>query len=347
MLEQLEYVVEHFCQNSRFINDISGLEKYMEDQKLSTVEKTFILEEVFNYNQKIYNLMAEENTKLEKIISRVSVVKDLKELNIPVKEELKKENNIITLNIDAKEYINKIKRNDNLEEIKSLLPIKGTLNYNHIINIIILSLYEDIIDYKKMLLEDKHIMNEEEIDVFQNEINQLMLKINYLKTLNKVVPKVQKEQEEPQNDFIFLQTKSGNYSIFSDIKEIAFEHYYLFETLLKEMKNNKFRNIKYISNNDALQDTIEVKYNQARITFVKLRKNKYVILDMFIKKVQTNAIYKASLKNKIDLYRENYKVINDLIDNESFIDDNNKIFEQVLKILSKEPKTKKLGGNYE
>lgn len=340
----LEYILEHFSKDSRFINDINGLEKYLETKKLNSEEKCKIIREVFDYNSKMYLLMMEENKKLEKIISRVLMVKEGKELVIPSLEEVKKEDSIITLDVNAKEYITRIKSCDNLDEMKELLPTKGVLNYNHIINVIILSLFEDIIDYKKMLQEDKNSMTKEEIDVFKNEINKLSLKVEYLKKLNLVVPKTSKTKDEDVNKFIFLKTNGGNYSIFSDIKEIASEHYYLFSTLLAEMRKGKFRNIKYFNNNNALQDTIEVKYNQARITFTSLGSNKYVILDMFIKKVQTDAAYKASLKNKIDLYKDNYNLINDLKDNESFLEENDKIYNQVLKILTKEPKIKKLGG---
>lgn len=342
-----EYILEHFSKDSSFINKIDELSTYLDEQNLDISEKCKIIREVYDYNNRMLALMKEENKKLERIISKVLTIKEGKLLVIPKKEESKDDDTVITLDINAKEYITRIKSCDNLDEIKSLLPAKSSLNYTHIVNIVILSLFEDIIDYKKMLQEDKKNMTTEEIDFFKNEINGLLLKVEYLKRLNVVAIKPLKIKNTAINQFIFLQTSIGNYSIYSDIKELAPEHYYLFLTLLTEMENGKFRNKKALNNNNEIQNTMEVKYNQARITFISLGNHKYAILDMFIKKVQSDAAYKASLKNKYDLYKDNSKVISSLLDNKDFLEQNRKVYKQVIEILNKEDKVKKLGVKHD
>lgn len=338
-----EYILEHFCVDSKFINDIEGVIEYLNSLEVTNEEKIEILKDISNYNEKMRSLMIKENKELEKIISNCTASNTGKELEIP-KEELEKKEDIITLEIDAKRYISRIISSKNYDEIKDILPLKGNLNYNHIINVIILGLYEEVIEYKKLLVMDKSSMSEKEIKDVKLEINYLLLKINFLKKLNQKNSVVIENDNREINDLLFLKTASGNYSVFSDLKEIAIDHYNLFHTLLTEMINGKFRNLKRFNDNNAIQGMMEVRYNQARITFIPMSKDKYVILDMFIKKTQVDAVYKAALKNKYDLFRENYLIINNLMFNDEYLEENRKVLDSLLSTLEKDTKVKKLGG---
>lgn len=338
-----EYILENFCVNSKFINDIDGVIEYLKSLEITNEEKIEILNSISNYNEKVRLLMLKENKQLEKIITNCVASNTGKELEI-IKEEKDKEEDIITLEIDAKKYITRIISSKSYEEIKSILPLKGSLNYNHIINVIILGLYEEVAEYKKLLIMYKNNMSEKEQEDIKKERDYLLLKINYLKKLNQKASKTIQNDEKLVNDLIFLKTSSGNYSIFSDLKEIASEHYSWFYTLLVDMANDKFKNLKRFNDNNTIQGMMEVRYNQARITFMPLSKNKYVILDMFIKKTQIDAGYKASLKNKYDLFRENYSVIRSLVFNEEYLEENKKVFNNLLSSLEKDVKVKRLGG---
>lgn len=338
-----EYILEHFCVDSKFINDIDGVLKYLKSLEVSSGEKIQILKDISSYNEKMRSLMIKENKELEKIISNCTTSNTGKELEIP-KEEPSKKEDIITLEIDAKRYVNRIISSKSYDEIKTILPLKGSLNYNHIINVIILGLYEEVVEYKKLLVTDRSSMSEKEIEDIKSEVSHLLLKINFLKNLNQKVLIVSEKDSIDVNDLLFLKTSSGNYSVFSDLKEIAIEHYNLFYTLLTEMTNGKFRNLKRFSDNNTIQGMMEVKYNQARITFIPMSKNKYVILDMFIKKTQVDAAYQAALKNKYDLFKENYSVINNLMFNDEYLGENRKVLDSLLSTLEKDTKVKKLGG---
>lgn len=338
-----EYILEHFCVDSKFINDIDGVIEYLNSLEVTNEERIDILKDISNYNEKMRSLMIKENKELEKIISNCTASNTGKELEIP-KEELEKKEDIITLEIDAKRYISRIISSKNYDEIKDILPLKGSLNYNHIINVIILGLYEEVVEYKKLLVMDKSSMSEKEIKDVKLEINYLLLKINFLKKLNQKTSVVIENDSREINDLLFLKTSSGNYSVFSDLKEIAIDHYNLFHTLLTEMINGKFRNLKRFNDNNAIQGMMEVRYNQARITFIPMSKDKYVILDMFIKKTQVDAAYKAALKNKYDLFKENHLIISNLIFNDEYLEENRKVLDSLLSTLEKDTKVKKLGG---
>lgn len=342
----LDYILQQFSNNSKFINDLDGVYKYLDSLNLNYDEKEKILMDISNYNEKIYLLMKKENKELERIITKpLSNISEHKELVFP-KEELKNEESIITLEVDAKELLSRIRVSKSLEEMKNILPTKNSLNYSQIINVIILGLYEDIMDYKKILILDNNISSEE-LQEIKFEINNLLLKINYLKKLNVKPIKVLVDKKESTNTLLFLKTASGNYSIFSDLKEIPSENYNIFYTLLTEMLEDNFKNFKRLSDNGTVSGVMEVKYNQARITFIPVGKNKYVILDMFIKKVYTDANYKASLKNKYDLFKDNYSSINNLLFNEEYLEENRKILDNLLATLNTGNKVKKIGDFYE
>lgn len=338
-----EYILEHFCVDSKFINDIDGVIEYLKSLEVSNEEKIEILKDISSYNEKMRSLMIKENKELEKIISNCTASSTGKELEMPKEEPTKKED-IITLEIDAKRYINRIIGSKSYDEIRDILPLKSSLNYNHIINVIILGLYEEVVEYKKLLVMDRSDMSEKEIDDVKLEINYLLLKINFLKKLNQKTSIVIENDSREVNDLLFLKTSSGNYSVFSDLKEIAIDHYNLFHTLLTEMTNGRFRNLKRFNDNNAIQGMMEVRYNQARITFIPMSKDKYVILDMFIKKTQVDAAYQAALKNKYDLFKENYSVISNLMFNDEYLEENRKVLDSLLSTLEKDTKVKKLGG---
>lgn len=338
-----EYILEHFCVNSKFINDIDGVIEYLNSLEVTSEEKIQILKDVSSYNEKMRSLMIKENKELEKIISNCTASSTGKELEVPKEATLKKED-IMTLEIDAKRYVSRIINSKSYDEIKDILPLKGSLNYNHIINVIILGLYEEVVEYKKLLVADRRSMSEKEIEDIKSEISYLLLKINFLKKLNQKTIIISEDDGMDVNDLLFLKTSSGNYSVFSDLKEIAIDHYNLFHTLLTDMANGRFRGLKRFSDNNAIQGMMEVKYNQARITFIPMSKDKYVILDMFIKKTQVDAAYQAALKNKYDLFKENYSVISNLMFNDEYLEENRKVLDGLLSTLEKDTKVKKLGG---
>lgn len=338
-----DYILENFSKDSKFINDLEGVENYLDSSNVTAQEKVEILKAISIYNEKMRSLMMKENKELEKIISKKTSSNTGKELVIP-KEEIVKKEDIITLGIDAKKYVTRIISSKSYEEIKNILPLKGSLNYNHIINVIILGLYEEVVEYKRLLIMDRANMPEKEVKDIKVEINNLLLKINYLKRLNQKSSTIIEGNDDSINTLLFLKTTSGNYSIFSDLKEVAAEHYNLFHTLLTDMMNDKFKNLKRFNDNNAIQGLLEVRYNQARITFMPVAKNKYVILDMFIKKTQIDAAYQAALKNKYDLFKENYLIISNLVFNDEYIEENKKVLDSLLSTLEKDAKVKRLGG---
>ena len=77
----LEYIIEHFRNDSQFINDFDGLEVYINDLNVSLETRNNLLREVFEYNGKIYSIICEDNKRLEKIISARETIKKYKNVS--------------------------------------------------------------------------------------------------------------------------------------------------------------------------------------------------------------------------------------------------------------------------
>lgn len=339
-----DYILEHFCSDSKFINDLDGVLAYLNSLNLNNDEVAEILNKISDYNEKRYLFMVDENKKLEKIISKSTTNNIGKDLIIPKVELSKQDDNISILEINVKKYVDEIKNSKSCDEIKNILPNKGSLNYSSTINLIILGLYEDIFVYRKLLAMDRMNISAEELKNIKKEIETLQIKIDYIKRLNQNTHIVINNKDDSINTLLFLKTASGNYSIYSDLKEIACEHYYLFHRLLTSLIKDKPMNFKRFSDNDIIQGLMEVRYNQARVTYMPVSKNKYVILDMFIKKTQVDAGYQAALKNKCDLFKDNQPVILNLMSNDEYLEENKRVLNNLLSTLEHDSRVKKLGG---
>lgn len=326
----VEEIILKFCKGSKFIIDLDGLVEYLDDLNLTIEEKNKLLNEVFVYNNKMYTLLVEENKKLEKIIKRMNVINERKELPVVEEEIIEIEKTIEPLNLDVNSYVARIKKSDNLEEIRTIISNKNSIN-----TMIIVKLFEEVYEIKKMLYQDRKNIDEDTKKYFENEIEKLKIKIEYIKqitTKNKNV--VTKEIDE--NQMIFLKTNYGNVCAYSDIKDIPIDYYDIFYMLLESIRLGNFKNFKSINGDGPLSGVSEVKYAEARIVFSSINKNNYVILAMFLKKVNTDSSYRAYLINRKDLYENSKDIILESIDNLEYLEENRQIRDKIYSILKKE-----------
>lgn len=334
----LEQIISKFCNNSKFINDLDGVIKYLED--LDYEDKNKVLSEVFLYNSKMYSLLVEENKKLEHIVTRTNMTKERKEMPSFNDEIIQDENPIQIISLDVDLYVKNIKNCENLDKLKDLISNKVSIN-----TMIILKLVEEMYDIKMMLFQDRKNIDSDTKTYFENEVEKLKIKIEYLKQLNNKETKQNIETNvDNGNELIFLKTNYGNICAYSDIKDIPSENYDLFYGLLESIRLGTFKNVKMFAEIDGIKDLSEVKDSQARVVFDRIGKNTYVIISMFVKKVDSNAIYRASIINRSDLYIQNKDTITSLaLTNEEYLEENRQIKNKIYSILKKEDKVKKRG----
>jgi len=342
----LEYIIEHFRINSQFINDFDGLDEYLSSLDISMEERNLVLREVFEYNNKIYSILFEENKKLERIIALRQSSRVIQPN--PVVRKIKTDPQAVTpMNVDVNVYLERIKECASLEDIASVLPDKNSENFYHIVYTILLNLYEEVMGIKKLLYQERNNSDKETQQYFMNEVEQLMFKIQYIKGLIKVDDK-SVETTKSENELVFLKTNYGNVCALSDIKDIAMEYYDQFYELLESICDGSFKNFKPLVGNSSIRGLCEVKGDQTRIVFDRISNNVYVIIYIFVKKVDRSASYQAALQNRGDLYKASYEEIKSLLEtSDEYLEENRKIKEKLYRMLTKENKVKKLGEMYE
>ena len=52
-----EYILENFCVNSKFVNDIDGVTEYLKSLEITNEEQIEILEAISSYNEKMRSFM--------------------------------------------------------------------------------------------------------------------------------------------------------------------------------------------------------------------------------------------------------------------------------------------------
>lgn len=233
---------------------------------------------------------------------------------------------------DTKNIYNKISLleiNDLTEEeiLSKLKEIIGQFSYI-VINQIKLLLYKEGIIYKRMILDSS---NEEEIKELNKAIAAIQLKIELLDELEEL----EEEQEVEEaitnnNNLFFLLSDTGKVIALESLrKNVPREYYSAFKELLLGLKVGNAKNLKRLRRYNFLQ----VKDFKIRIIFEKLSNGNYVILDCFMKKVDTGISYRNNLANRLKEYQKNKdNFLNKYLD-EDFIKEHESYLAEILNIL--------------
>ncbi len=206
-----------------------------------------------------------------------------------------------------------VTKEEQLEVIKQNLPVKENKNYMNIIYRIKLELYKEIYDFE--------VLKQDEIELeFIEEVNQEILSIqNLIHMIDEVVCYEEHDIVSftpTKNKLIFLTTHNGSIYAENDLYSIPKEYYPSFHELLLSIENGTFKNVKFLSRtHNVINGISEVKDFKTRVIFERLAKDIYIILDIFVKKVNSDNGYLQSLENRISYYK-NIKpnILNQLTD---------------------------------
>ena len=168
--------------NSLFINDLEGLEKYFRDNAINSSERVKILMEVYDYNNKVYYELNKENQMYLKIVRKKQISKELLVDRITrLKEEVTLDGivNDDSLKIDVSFYLELINTINNIEEIGDILPLENSADYDNIINMILVNLLKEE-TIVKMILKDMDV-DDNDYDYYYQEYVLIHNKINYIK----------------------------------------------------------------------------------------------------------------------------------------------------------------------
>ena len=209
------------------------------------------------------------------------------------------------------------------KEMKEILPRRKNKNYK---NILIRLSIESIKDIKE-LEEMKEISQKEEQEEIDNLIQLELKKIKMIQErLSKKEEKEEEieEEQEEKNEIILVPTISGNIRLLDEIEHIPIEYYEGFKELIDSIIDGTFKNVKCLTKNRILNGLYEVKLFKIRVVFKRIKDNKYALITAFVKKSNRDKLYLETLRSKIFDYKQMEKKIKELIENDRFLEENEK-----------------------
>lgn len=221
------------------------------------------------------------------------------------------------------------------EELFDMLPSKKLYRYKDILYRLIAESYKEI----KILNEfasDSTIKSADLEDIKSLILNEKR-KIDLVKEfLNKKEEKV--ELNDEKNSLILVPTTGGNIRILSELESMPIEYMPLFKELVDSIVDGTFKNVKGFNNNNNLNGVSEVKGPGVRIVFKRLSKNKYALITAFIKRSNNDMGYQDSLRSKVADFRLIHDDLKANLDNQEFIDENNKYVLELDRLLGQDDK---------
>lgn len=221
------------------------------------------------------------------------------------------------------------------EELFDMLPSKKLYRYKDILYRLIAESYKEI----KILNEfasDSTIKSADLEDIKSLILNEKR-KIDLVKEfLNKKEEKV--ELNDETNSLILVPTTGGNIRILSELESMPIEYMPLFKELIDSIVDGTFKNVKGFNNNNTLNGVSEVKGPGVRIVFKRLSKNKYALITAFIKRSNNDMGYQDSLRSKVADFRLIHDDLKANLDNQEFIDENNKYVLELYRLLGQDDK---------
>lgn len=226
------------------------------------------------------------------------------------------------------------------EELFDMLPSKKLYRYKDILYRLIAESYKEI----KILNEfasDSTIKSADLEDIKSLILNEKR-KIDLVKEfLNKKEEKL--ELNDEKNSLILVPTTGGNIRILSELESMPIEYMPLFKELVDSIVDGTFKNVKGFNNNNNLNGVSEVKGPGVRIVFKRLSKNKYALITAFIKRSNNDMGYQDSLRSKVADFRLIHDDLKANLDNQEFIDENNKYVLELYRLLGQNEKNPQNG----
>jgi len=241
-------------------------------------------------------------------------------------------------------YLDNYKKLDDqftYEDVIDIIPSKDNYYYEDIINRLIAESYKEIKDINELLLEDSNLTKKELLEL-KALIDKEKTKINYLRKSMKEEEKI--ITKEHKNKIVLVPTIGGNIRVIDELEHIPSDYYESFLELINSIINSKFKNVKTLNSNPQLMGVSEVKAFKTRVVFQRIDKNTYALITAFIKKSDTDKLYKESLVRKVSHFKENEQLLKNLIKDEKFMEENDKYVEELFNLLNIK-ENKKVNGN--
>lgn len=235
------------------------------------------------------------------------------------------------------------------QELIDLLPDIRNKKFFQIVGRIQLELFKAEKEYLDLYNEVKDSLNDKSSE-FSNQLEKELffyrqkreIISEYISTPNQKLSK--EEEKEPSiNHLIYLPTVNGNLYINNDLLAIPIDYYDSFRDLFLSIQDGSFKNFKRLVGNNYTTSGVgisEVKDYQSRIVFDRIGSKSYAILDVFVKKVNTDKEYNESLVGRINAYRRVKASLVHAIQDSEYMQRQDEITEEILKSLAERNRDK-------
>lgn len=313
-----------------FTND--KIKEILGDTELTEENKRKLLIEIRDKNQQHFLEAIKRNKELKNCqttqLDEVEEKQTENTINIPKESKKMK---------DISFYLNQIKECKTIEEIIQVLPKNNNYDFELLINTILTYYIGECVEIEKILASEDLL--EEDRKEFFEELHETRDIINAIVVYRNQGKENTSEIEK--NKLVYLSSSSGNIYALNDLKAIDVEYYDSFLELIQSIIDGTFKNVKAFLNNDKMGQIYEVKNFKTRVVFDRLDKNTYVILNIFMKKTDKDSKYRDQIVNRASRYYFKKEDLKKICKNESFLEENQEITNELLNILQKKGETRK------
>lgn len=263
------------------IDDVQTMKEKIAEQQKEIIQ-------LQNRLKKLQELKKQRDEKKAKKEVKTSV--ETEAIANPVPEEKRK------LQTDhAKAYLDQInhitqKEGYDLGRIMQVLPTKDTVNFDTIMNELILEIQKQYSFYTVFALETRpskeDTLSEENATQLSNMEDLRDMLIEHQNEKNELSSTAEPFKENtPKATLIPLLSANGNNLLIGDLKSFTQEQYPYILRLLNELEQGDLKHAKQLSNNSDLNGYCELRdlRHYIRILYKSLGDNQYAILGLFYK----------------------------------------------------------------
>ncbi len=182
---------------------------------------------------------------------------------------------------------------DDIPKVISSVISPSNLNYTRYINMLKLAIIKEITDLSNIAFENNSL-DDEEVQTMYDELLDTYEAIDGLEEEEELIA-----SSEGSTNTLFFRTSLNRVVLYEEIdKDIPSDMYDKVLELLYCLISGHFKGLKYL----AAKKMFEVRLDEIRITFVRLSRNKFLLLNCFLKKYTTNKEYRERLSRIRDQY---------------------------------------------
>lgn len=268
------------------------------DENSSLDEKLRLLE---HNARSLTDLQKEINNPSLGVVIKTGVMpdeEDLKDFDIPESETKKVDSDFLAFY----ESITNIKVDENFSDNVFMLMPSSDYHFKSYIAMAKIKVYESIVLLSNMAFEDASCAKG--VLEYVHEMQRLFVALDELMEEETLL----EESTKALNDLYFLQSGNTFDFVTSIDKDITIDFYDRIYSILESLRNGYIKNFKYLGD----KKFFEIRSDIVRVFFAKIGPNKFLVLDVILKKKKSSIEYwdrMNSLKDALSLVKEDYQII--------------------------------------